>query len=100
MSPPSPAESLVRACGNLNERIRRDLSGDPMKMPFWRLHLPSGSVFTIRLIGVEGPLVRFVGFWASVSIVDYVLAAPESIVITIESSDELAEPLEIEIPDE
>jgi hypothetical protein len=31
---------------------------------------------------------------------DYVLAAPESVVITIESSDELAESLEIELPDE
>jgi hypothetical protein len=98
-SPPS-AESLVSACGNLNDRITRDLGGDPMKMPFWRLHLPSGGVFTIKLIGVEGPFVRFVGFWATASIVDYVLAAPESVVITIESSDELAEPLEIELPGE
>ena len=98
-SPPS-AESLVSACGNLNDRITRDLGGDPVKMPFWRLHLPSGGVFTIKLIGVEGPFVRFVGFWATASIVDYVLAAPESVVITIESSDELAEPLEIELPGE
>jgi hypothetical protein len=94
----SSAESLVRACGNLHDRITRDLGSDPMKMPFWRLHLPSGGVFTIKLIGVEGPLVRFVGFWATASTVDYVLAAPQSVIITIESSDELAEPLEIELP--
>src|SRR3954453_7345156 len=92
------AESLVRACGNINDRITRDLGGDPMKMPFWRLHLPSGGVFTIKVMGVEEPLVRFVGFWATASLVDYVLAAPESVVITIESSDELGEPLEIELP--
>jgi hypothetical protein len=39
-------------------------------------------------------------FWATASIVDCVLAAPESVVITIESSDEVAQPLEIELPGE
>ena len=90
----------MRAMGDLNRRIRRDLGGDEMKMPFWRLHLPSGDVFTVKLIGVEGSLVRFVGFWASRSTVDYVLVAPEAFVVTIDSSDELAEPLEIELPED
>lgn len=98
--PQTRAESLVRACGDLNDRIKRDLGADEMKLPFWRLHLPSGGVFTIKLIGVEGPLVRFVGFWASASTTDYVLVAPESVVISIESSEDLAEPLGIELPDE
>jgi hypothetical protein len=86
---PRLRDAYIVLCGKPRSRMR----------PFWRLHLPSGGVFTIKLIGVEGPLVRFVGFWATASIADYVLAAPESVVITIESSDELAEPLEIELPD-
>ncbi len=94
------AEHTVRAMGELNQRILRDLGHDEMKAPFWRLHLPSGGVFTIKLIGVEGPLVRFVGFWASRSMVDYVLVAPEAVVVTIETSDELAESLEFELPED
>jgi hypothetical protein len=85
---PRLRDAYIVLCGKPRSRMR----------PFWRLHLPSGGVFTIKLIGVEGPLVRFVGFWATASTVDYVLAAPQSVIITIESSDELAEPLEIELP--
>jgi hypothetical protein len=98
MAKETAAERAVRAMSELNRRIGFDLDHDPMRMPFWYLHLPSGGVLTVKGIGVEGPLIRFVGFWATASTVEYVLVAPEAVVVTIESAEELAEPPRFDFP--
>lgn len=96
MTPATAAERTVDALAELHKRIAADLGPDATKAPVWRLHLPSGSIFTIRLIGVEGPLVRFTGFWASASTVDFVVLPPEAVVVTVETVEGLGEPLEFE----
>ena len=89
---------------DLHERIKRDLGPDDRDAPLWRLHLPSGEEFRIRLIGVEGPLVRFAGFWSSGSTVDFALVAPEAVVVTLETVERATVddyvPVEFEDPEE
>lgn len=51
----------------------------------WDLHLPTGETFRIRLFGLEGALLRFTGFHDSSASADYVLVAPESVVVTVQS---------------
>jgi hypothetical protein len=44
-------------------------------------------------------LVRFTGFWASASTVDYVLVAPEAVAVTLERVEGLNVPLEFDAPE-
>ena len=91
------AQKLVNASVDQHQRIAIDLDHDQDLAPLWVLHLPSGGRFRIKSIGVRGPLVRFIGFGASATECDYVLAAPESVVISILSlppdSDEPRTPI-------
>ena len=40
--------------------------------------------------------MRFTGFWASAATVDFVVVAPEAVVITVETVEGLGEPLEFQ----
>jgi hypothetical protein len=100
--PPNAARRVVRALADLHERIGRDLGRDDAKAPFLFLHLPGGEKFNIRHVRDEGPLVWFSGQWTSRSTIDYVLVAPEAVIVSFETVEELGVPDEIvfELPGE
>lgn len=100
--PPSSARQVVRALKDLHERIGRDLGRDDTKAPFLFLYLPGGEKFNVRHVRVEEPLVWFSGQWTSRSTIDYLLIAPEAIVIRFETVEDLDVPDEIvfDLPEE
>lgn len=91
-TPPTSAELIVEALKRQHERIAIDLERDDQKAPAWFAHLPSGDVFPIRFISTRGPLVRFTGYDASETDCDYVLVAPESVIVQIKTLPPETEP--------
>jgi hypothetical protein len=68
---------------------------DDAKAPGWFLHLPSGEVLRIRRFEADEPLLRVWGSDASKDVVDVVLIAPESVVISIKTLTDEDERFEI-----
>jgi hypothetical protein len=66
---------------------------DENPFPAWVLHLPHGH-FQIKRIGVRGPFVRFDGYGASETVHDYVLVAPEAVVLSIATVKQTFDPFE------
>ena len=91
---PTAAEQLVHALWEEQERIRLDArEDDENPFPAWVLHLPQGH-FQIKGIGVRGPFVRFEGYGASETVHDYVLVAPEAVVISIATVKQAFDPFQ------
>lgn len=91
---PTAAEQLVRALWEEQERIRLGARAeDESPFPAWVLHLPQGH-FQIKSIGIREPFVRFDGWGASETILDYVLVAPEAVAISIATVKQSFDPFQ------
>jgi hypothetical protein len=83
---------MVESMSNLHRRIAFDVGPHDDKAPEWDAHLPSGEVMPIHYVGTMGPFVRFTGFGACEGEHDYVLLAPEQVVVTIRTVPTDGEP--------
>ena len=81
----STADRMVESMSEVHRRIAIDAGYDDDKAPEWDAHLLSGEIMPIHYIGTKGPFVRFTGFGACNGEHDYVLLAPEQVVVRIRS---------------
>ena len=79
------ADRMVESMSEVHRRIAINDGYDDDKAPEWGAHLPSGEVIPIHYVGTQGPFIRFTGFGACNGEHDYVLLAPEQVVVTIRS---------------
>jgi hypothetical protein len=88
--PKLTADAVCERLKKQNDRIIADLKfegKDPADwVPAWYVHLPSGEKAHFRLIGVEGPLIRFTTFDGR-----FIILSPQSVVVTIEPQPEDSE---------
>ena len=83
---PTNAERTFKALQRLNRRLGIALGKpDHLRAPIWSLQLPGGEEFKISHITYDGTVMIFTGFHATSENADYVVSAPEAVVITVKS---------------
>jgi len=87
-SPSIRAERLFKSLQDQHSRLLRHL-GEDVTPPAWFLHLPGGGQYQIKRITHDGPFLQVFGMNADADAADFVLASPESVVISIQSAPEL-----------
>ena len=87
-SPSIRAERLFKSLQDHHSRLVRHL-GEDATPPVWFLHLPGGDRYQITRIAHDGPFLQVFGTTADTDTADFVLASPESVVISIRSAPEL-----------
>lgn len=90
--PSSRAEVIVDELRAQHERIAIDLDRDDEKAPTWFAHVPGMDSFPVRFIGTWKSFVKFTGFGADETTCDYVLVAPDNVIVSIATLPAQEEP--------